>query len=569
MILRRLPNPSQVPPHRNERKDGDLGAAEAPTHSHGFSSKEVPEAGQNRKLHRAVDALNEQSARNRRTPVPDPVGHLSGWRRWISRQVRTLRVRLSVLTALVVIGSIAIITVASYATVHEILYQETDKTLQTQAQGIVDTEVQDTSLRDRTGRYQPAFRDLTSTMKVMVIPPTQAGAHTNRSLFATTLSDVELDVVEGFEPYSFRSEDDQRFFALKVSDGRVVVAVQDSTVTERALNSLALVLILVAITGSLGAIVMGVAVATAGLQPISRLRRGADRVTETGELRQLPVYSQDELGALTLSFNNMMTALEKSREKQKELVADASHELKTPLTSLRTNIELLMLATKSDNPAITEEDQKDIERDVIGQLEELSVLIGDLVDLAREDGPTYVSETVSIDDVLENALTRAQRRRTDVKFNIHSIPWRIEGDPSSFNRAMLNLLDNAAKWSPENGTVRVWMEPILEDVPTDADDSYKHYGKEGNRHYGAVEIRFADSGPGIPEEDRDKVFDRFYRSIQSRSMPGSGLGLAIVKQVVDRHGGAIIADESDDGGALIRVVLPGWMPLEPGDEENE
>lgn len=307
-------------------------------------------------------------------------------------------------------------------------------------------------------------------------------------------------------------------------------------------------------TGFIASIIAGIAVANSGIQPITRLRRAADEVSRTGELRQIPVYSHDELGSLTDSFNNMMNALQEAQTKQKNLVADASHELKTPLTSLRTNVELLMLASQrkdGEGPGISEEDRKDLERDVIAQIDEMSGLIGDLVDLAREDSNPEVLSTVEISELITLGIERVQRRRPDVTFDTHLIEWHLQGDAFALSRALLNLLDNAAKWSPEGGVVRVWMQPI---VVEEGDAAGPDTGAPAHQE---VEIRVADSGPGIPKEDRENVFDRFYRSIQARSMPGSGLGLAIVKQVIERHHGVIVADESDDGGALMRAVLPG------------
>lgn len=145
-------------------------------------------------------------------------------------------------------------------------------------------------------------------------------------------------------------------------------------------------------------------------------------------------------------------------------------------------------------------------------------------------------EEVDVVDVIETSLERVERRRPDVTFILKLNDWFLYGDPAALGRAVLNLMDNAAKWSPEDGTVRIDLRPVGEDL---------------------VELTVADSGPGIPEDERAKVFDRFYRAIQSRSMPGSGLGLAIVKQVIARHGGTIAVEESDDGGALMRVRLPG------------
>lgn len=181
----------------------------------------------------------------------------------------------------------------------------------------------------------------------------------------------------------------------------------------------------------------------------------------------------------------------------------------------------------------------ELRADVVAQIEELSTLVGDLVDLAREDAPETVYERVDVSDVVERALERARRRRNEIEFEAVTTPWYVYGDQAGLSRAVLNVLDNAAKWSPKGEQVRVEMRPVGQ---------------------GLLELTVSDAGPGIPEEDRELVFDRFYRSTAARSMPGSGLGLAIVRQVVVKHGGTIAIDESDRGGALVRIVLPG----EPG-----
>lgn len=459
----------------------------------------------------------------------------------------TLRTRLAALTACVVIISILLITVAANMLVSRMLYQQIDKNLQTQAEYYMDSGMDiPESMNYEDNRYVPEFEKITNSMQVLVIPAVEAQGDIDIAAFSQVLSPAQLDVVEGREPFSFSNVNVNRVYAVRALDGRVVVVSQDISLTCEALDTLHLVLILVGVTSASGAIVAGVAVARAGIQPIERLRRAAERVTATGELRHIPVETNDELGRLTHSYNDMMTALQNSVEKQRDLVADAGHELKTPLTSLRTNIELMMMASRRDSMQLSESDWADIERDVVAQINEMSTLIGDLVDLAREDSTLpSKEEVVDLKDVIDECVTRVQRRRPDVTFEIHSIPWFLKGDSFSLSRAFRNLLDNAAKWSPHGGRVRVWMEPVED--PHDA----------AQKVASTVEVRVADSGPGIPPEERDKVFDRFYRSIQARSMPGSGLGLAIVKQVIMRHDGVIIADESDDGGALMRVVLHG------------
>lgn len=456
----------------------------------------------------------------------------------------TLRMRLAAGTALVVIVSMVIIMLAAFTSVSQVLYQEIDKNLQTRAQNIIDAGIDfPREQMYANGHYTARFEETSESMRALIIPEAEASKQANAEQFSRLLGQPENAVIRGEKPFAFNSSDNMRAYAVKASDGRVVVMTQDITLTRQTLDSLRLVLLLVGITGTLGALVAGIAVATAGIQPINRLRRAADRVTETGQLRQIPVYSNDEVGALTTSFNDMMDALQLSQEKQRDLVADAGHELKTPLTSLRTNVEFLMMASGSNNANFSVQDRRDLERDVIAQIDEMSTLIGDLVDLAREDSSPEVNEIIELNSIFDDSLDRVQRRRPDVTFQYKLIPWTLEGDTFSLNRAIRNLLDNAAKWSPEGGVVRVWMEPVAQSMRD---------GKPTE-----VEIRIADSGPGIPENERAKVFERFYRSIHSRSMPGSGLGLAIVKQAITRHNGVIVADESDDGGALIRIVLPG------------
>lgn len=531
-------------------------------------------------------ALKQDKLKKKVTPEEEK-GSIFSLRSW------SLRTRLAALTAAVVIVSIVVITLAAFTSVSQILYLEIDKNLQNQAQNIIDSGVEfpaEHSYED--GRYVPNFQQASNRMNVLVIPAAETGIKQpgsssdstqatdaesesssslepvtpgiqgtqglstftadpdspvdhefdNEEVFEGVLSPVQMAVVRGEQSFSFSTEGSMRIYAVRAPDSRVVVVQQDIEFSKEALNSLRIVLILIGVTGALAAIIAGMAVGSAGVQPIDRLRRAANRVAETGELRQIPVESNDELGSLTRSYNAMMRALQVSTEKQRDLVADAGHELKTPLTSLRTNIELLVMASRAENPALSEQDRADLERDVIAQINEMSTLIGDLVDLAREDSMPLTTAEVDLEEVFADSLERVERRRPDVHFDVHLVPWVVVGDEFSLSRAIRNLLDNAAKWSPQGGTVRVWMQPISDansDTPT------------------AVEIRIADSGPGIPEEDRAKVFERFYRSIQSRSMPGSGLGLAIVKQVILRHNGAIIADASDDGGALMRVVLPG------------
>lgn len=288
--------------------------------------------------------------------------------------------------------------------------------------------------------------------------------------------------------------------------------------------------------GTLLAAVTGSIIARATMRPVGRLRRAMEKVSTEGTLEPIEVVGSDEYAKLTESLNSMMESLNESRVRQAQLAADAGHELRTPLTSMRTNIELLIMLHRTGQIAqVPLEELGELENDVNAQMEELSTLIGDLVELTREDDLHREFEPIRLDSVLTEAVIRVQRRRPDVKFMFHADPWVIDADRAALSRAPVNLLDNAAKWSPPGGVVRVSLRAAQRSAVLIIDDS----------------------GPGIPPEEREKVFERFYRAPESRSMPGSGLGLAIAGQVLERHGASISIEDSDDGGARIRVVFPG------------
>jgi two-component system sensor histidine kinase MprB len=180
--------------------------------------------------------------------------------------------------------------------------------------------------------------------------------------------------------------------------------------------------------------------------------------------------------------------------------------------------------------ALPAEDRRRLLQDVVAQLGELTVLVTDLVDLARGDEPALVPEHVRLDLLVEEAVERARRHAPDCVFFTELDPSLVEGVPARLDRAVSNLLDNAAKWSPPGGQIDVRV------------------------HDGEVSVR--DHGPGIDEADLPYVFDRFYRATAARGLPGSGLGLAIVRQVAEAHGGTVTAEHAHGGGARLRLRLP-------------
>ncbi|MEL4503398.1 HAMP domain-containing sensor histidine kinase [Luteococcus sp. H138] len=299
--------------------------------------------------------------------------------------------------------------------------------------------------------------------------------------------------------------------------------------TERTLDWLWLTMITTGGIGVLLSIFLGWLSARQAMRPLRNLSGAVAHVTETDELTPIEIHSDDELGDLTRSFNTMLNSLSSSRERQKRLIADAGHELRTPLTSMRTNIELLVADEKSG--MLPEGARGEILHDIAAQLGEFTSLVGDLVQLSREDRVTANPEPLDFRDVVESAIVRAKRRGPGLNFDVELNPLFLVGEPDTLERAVTNLLDNAVKFSPPNGTIHVHM---------DGDT-----------------LRIADQGPGIADEDLPHVFDRFYRSDRARNTPGTGLGLSIVAHTINAHGGQVTARRSAEGGAEFVVRLPG------------
>jgi two-component system, OmpR family, sensor histidine kinase MprB len=286
--------------------------------------------------------------------------------------------------------------------------------------------------------------------------------------------------------------------------------------------------ILLVITGCGIALAAGLGglVTRAALSPVKRLMMASEHVTQTNDLSyRIEVQGNDEISRLAVSFNAMLDALERAQHAQRQLVADASHELRTPLTSLRTNIEVL-----ANEHRLTPRERDDMRRDILEQLDELTVLIGDVVELARGHEPALMTEEVQLHELVEASIERTERAWGNVRIDHKLTPALVRGMSQRLMRAINNLLDNAAKWSPAGGAIEVTLAS------------------------GVLTVR--DHGPGIAEEDLPHIFDRFYRSQAARGTPGSGLGLAIVREVAEAHGGRAEASNAPGGGALFRLYLP-------------
>ncbi|MFC9234740.1 ATP-binding protein [Streptomyces decoyicus] len=318
----------------------------------------------------------------------------------------------------------------------------------------------------------------------------------------------------------------------------ISVAVPMNQVTQ-PLDQLALVLLIVAGVGVLGAATAGLWVARAGLKPVDRLTDAVEHVARTQDLTiRIPADGEDEIARLSRSFNSMTAALAASRDLQQQLIADAGHELRTPLTSLRTNIDLLVRSEQSGRP-IPSADKVALLASVKAQMGELAALIGDLQVLSRPSEPGQSAvEVVALHEIVGSALERARLRGPSLTIAADLAPWYVRAEPAALERAVVNLLDNAVKFSPPGGTVEVRLA--------------------------GGELTVRDHGPGIPQDELPHVFERFWRSPSARSLPGSGLGLSIVARTAEQAGGAVRLRSADVGGTEAVLTLPGAATPPPG-----
>ena len=443
----------------------------------------------------------------------------------------SLGTRVGLFAAIAVGITVALVSFGAYLVVRATLYQQLDEGLLQRATVAVASPIGQQSVLEAV----PAAAFGAADLRVALLAANGRHYIADGAL-VPPIGPAEMQVAQGYRQQSVpRTDGDWRVVAVNASDGVALVVAQPLEPTKQTLGSLTSLFVLVGGAGIIVAAVAGAAVARGGLRPVQELTAATENIARTGDLAPIPVTGDDELARLTSSFNVMLAGLAESRERQRRLVADASHELRTPLTSLRTNLDLLIASSRDGAPTLPAAEQVAIYDDVRAQVGELTTLVGDLVELARDDTPQLVHEPVEMVDVIERAVERARRRAPGITFEVNIVPWQLLGDANALERAVLNLLDNAAKWSVQGGIVRL-------DLRAAGD--------------GTAILEVADSGPGIDDDDLPHVFDRFYRSADARTMPGSGLGLAIVRQVAERHGGAVVATNSPDGGALLRLHLP-------------
>lgn len=279
------------------------------------------------------------------------------------------------------------------------------------------------------------------------------------------------------------------------------------------------------VIGVAGAALIGFAVAGRVVRPVRRLTEAATKVAETQDVDQpIDINRDDEFGQLAASFNEMLSALSLSREQQHRLVADASHELRTPITSLRTNLEYMERSSSIDD-----DERQTILDDVLFELDQLTGLVTELVDLATDQHQMGEAERIELDELVD-AVVQRHSRRTSSQIEYSAQPCQILAVPALVERAVSNMIDNALKWNPQDLPIRVRVQN------------------------GSVKV--SDNGPGIPLEEQEHVFERFYRTEEARSLPGSGLGLSIVRHVAESFGGQAQIVDRNEPGTTIELSFP-------------
>jgi two-component system, OmpR family, sensor histidine kinase MprB len=449
----------------------------------------------------------------------------------------TIRRRLAVAAAVAVAIAIAIASFAAYLAVRSQLRGEVDSALRERAAGI-----------QLLARFRSPFEATERKLRLPKPPEARFGGAAGAVQFVSESGTVRRDPSQGTIKVPLTPQ--AKAVATGAASGEVL---QDQTVAGDHLRVLTeplkgggaiqvarpldevdsvlheLILILAAVTaGGIGlAAFLGALVSRASLAPVRRFTRETESISSGPDLgRRLPAGGEDELGRLARSYNSTLDALQRSAEAQRQMVSDASHELRTPLATLKTNLELLLRG----GGRLSGQEQTELEHDLVEQVDDLTLLVDDVVELARSGEPERLLDDVDLDAIADEEIERARRHAPGLRFEAELEPCTIRGVPERIARAVHNLLDNAAKWSPPDGVVEVRLADC------------------------ALSVR--DHGPGFRPEDLPFVFDRFYRATNARSRRGSGLGLAIVRQTAEAHEAEVEAANAPGGGALLTLRFP-------------
>ena len=431
----------------------------------------------------------------------------------------SLRTRVAIAVGVVVFCALAIVAAVVYPAVGANLRGKNDQALMQVAKE-APTIAAKLKQAGAVGQLVPF-----GSTQLQIVPDAAAGPTDG----FVGVTDHDVQVAAGKDPPYFYDEAYQgvvyRIYTMQFPGNpgtlvRTALPESEAASTQSALGWLLLALVP---AGAIGAAVVARLAAGRVLHPVGRLTETVERIRATGDLSApIETPGHDEISRLGQAFAAMTAALDESVGAQRRLVADASHELRTPLTSLITNLELL--AERPDDPSAPT-----LAAAALAEAGELRVLVNDLVELARDGQASFHIEDVRLDLVAERVAARAAGRAPGLRYELDCSPTLVRGDPDALERAIANLVDNAVKWSPPDGRIRI------------------------SAAGGTVEV--SDDGPGIPSGDLPYIFDRFYRSTTARALPGSGLGLAIVRRIADMHGGTVEAIPLRQG-VKFRISVP-------------
>jgi two-component system, OmpR family, sensor histidine kinase MprB len=443
----------------------------------------------------------------------------------------SLRLRVALTAAVAVLVTIVVSSAALYLGVRQHLYDQVDASLsKVSAVPGALAGLRQLERALESGLPAGAVRPLNGQQEYLqfVDGAGRVTAHLPPAAFPVT--GLARLVARGTDPDAFFNVSvagsPVRVYAFRL-DGTTAVEIGHSlTDVTSALHEMLAVTAVVAAAGVALAAVIGALAALAALRPVRRFSAAVQAVTETGELsHHVQVSGHDEFSQVASGFNAMLDALSESLSRQRRLVADASHVLRTPLATVRTNVEVLR---RADELGTGERDQ--LIRDTVAQIAGLTHLVSNLIELARGEEETGAFGMLRLDDLVAGLVEEARRNYPSVPFGLSAVPSIVWGSPDRLSKALGNLLDNAAKWTRPSTSVEVTVEDR------------------------SVKVR--DHGPGVAAADIPCIFDRFYRSLSARGVPGSGLGLAIAKQAVEAHGGHIEVKDAAGGGAEFVACFP-------------
>jgi two-component system sensor histidine kinase MprB len=443
----------------------------------------------------------------------------------------TLRARLTLAGTVVVAVSLVLASVLVYLFMRSDLRGQVDDGLRSRGEFFQARPFELHHFTDDQffrGLPQPGFG--TSRDYVQLVSDTGEAARPADEAQAVPFGGRELAVAAGKErPFFTDARVDgvhARVLTVPLANGVALQLARPLNEVDRELHRLGVILLVVLIGGVGLAAAGGAFVSRATLAPVRRVTVAAERVAQTRDASErVTATGRGELSRLAGAFNTALAALEGSIETQKRFVADASHELRTPLTSLQTNIEVLARA-----PDLEPAKRERLLRDLVRETQEMKRIVEGLLELARSGRGDLEHRPVRLDELVLDTIERVAPRHDAVTFASSLAETTVDGDPVRLERAVSNLLENAAKWSPPGGAVDVTLADGV--------------------------LRVRDRGPGVAEEDRAHVFERFYRAADARSLPGAGLGLAIVKEVADAHGGRVAVEDVDGAGACFALTLP-------------